>query len=143
MIKIKPIRRARPPAPSERHLHMAVAAYLRVALAAPTYWSSVDHGAGKLSKAAAGNAKGRGCKAGLPDVFIFHPCTMTGASIVVGLELKSRLGRLSSEQVETHAALERAGVSCCIARSVDEVEQILASHGVPLRARSLGLGRVA
>ena len=142
MIRIKPLRRARPPAPSERVLHMAVAAYLRVALMPPVYWSAVDAGAGKLTPAAAGNAKGRGVKAGLCDIFIFVP--RDGLTLVIGIELKkSRIGRLSDVQVTTHLALQAAGVRCHVARSVDEVEQILASHGVPLRARSLPLGRVA
>lgn len=122
---------------------MAVAAYLRVAITPPVFWTSIDHGAGKLSAAAAGNARGRGCKPGIPDLMVFQPIDIgkDGPLIVgtrvIAIELKSRIGRLRDVQVTTHLALRAAGVHCHVARSVDEVEAILAHHDVPLRARSL------
>lgn len=117
---------------------MAVAAYLRVALEPEdVFWTSIDHGAGKLTAAAAGNAKGRGCKAGLPDVWVF--VRRDGLCLVIAIELKTRMGRVSPVQLDTATDLVLAGVRCHVARSVEEVEAILDGHGVPLRARSLPL----
>ena len=145
MIRIKPLtryaRRARPPAPSEHALQRSVAQYLRVALESPVWFTAIDHGAGLMSPASAGRLKARGGKQGIPDLMVFVP--RDGLTLVIAVEMKSRLGRLSEVQVTTHAALLAAGVQCHVARSLDDVEQILAGHGVPLRARSLPLGRVA
>jgi hypothetical protein len=46
-------RKRRGPGPEER-LHLDVARFLDLALPAPVFWTSIDHGAGKLS-----NARGR------------------------------------------------------------------------------------
>lgn len=118
---------------------MAVAAYLRVALRPPVFWTSVDAGSGKLTPAAAGNAKGRGVKAGFPDLLVIVPYEPAQSSVVIAIELKVGRNGLSPVQQETIAALTKAGVQCHVARSVEEVEAILAGHGIPLRARSLPL----
>jgi hypothetical protein len=95
------MRRRRTP---EHDLHRWVASYLARALQPPVFWTSIDHGAGKLTKTAAGNAKGRGCKAGIPDILVFVPIALVEATRVIGLELKAAKGQLSLPQISTQAA---------------------------------------
>jgi hypothetical protein len=71
------MRRRRTP---EHDLHRWVASYLARALVPPVFWTSIDHGAGKLTKTAAGNAQARGCKAGLPDILVFMPVALVEAT---------------------------------------------------------------
>jgi hypothetical protein len=137
-------RRRRTP---EHDLQRWVASYLARALQPPVYWTSVDAGAGKLTRTAAGNAKARGCKAGLPDILVFVPVALKHASVegpeatcVIGLELKAAKGQLSLPQLSTQAELKAAGVRCHVARSLDDVERILEAEGVPRRARIWGSG---
>lgn len=121
---------------TEHALHQAVAQYLRLALRPPVYWTSIDHGAGKMSLAAAARAKARGVKAGLPDILVFVPRDGGGASVVIGIELKTPVGRLSTAQKETHEQMTAAGARCRVARSLEHVEDILRANGVPLHARA-------
>jgi hypothetical protein len=136
-------RRRRTP---EHDLHRWVASYLARALQPPVFWTSVDHGAGKLTKTAAGNAKARGCKAGLPDILVFVPIPLVEATrasegtVVIGLELKAARGQLSLPQISTQAELTAAGVRCHVVRSLDDVERILEAEGVPRRAKIWGNG---
>jgi hypothetical protein len=144
---------------AEHDLQKAVADYLRLALRPPVFWTSIDHGAAAMGRAAAGIRKARGVKAGLPDVWLFVPADMVRhlvmstkhpgypknpfewgppeprASRVIAIELKVGRGKLSDEQVGVHADLQLAGVVCRVARSVDDVQRILELEGVPLRAR--------
>ena len=119
----------------EHNLQVAVAQYLRIALSPPVWWTALDHGAGLMSPASAGRLKARGGKQGIPDLLICVP--RDGLTLVIAVELKSPIGRLGNAQVTTHLALRAAGVRCHVARSLDDVEAILAHHDVPLRARSL------
>jgi hypothetical protein len=130
-------RRRRTP---EHDLQRWVASYLARALVPPVFWTSIDHGAGKLTKTAAGNAKARGCKAGLPDILVFVPIAVVEATRVIGLELKAEKGQLSLPQISTQGEMRLAGVRCHMARSLDDVERILEAEGVPMRARIWGNG---
>ncbi len=121
---------------TEHDLHKAVAAYLRLALRAPVFWTSIDAGAGKLSPASAGKAKARGVKAGLPDILVFVP--RIGSSIVIGIELKSPIGRLSTVQKDTQGEMMLASVRCRVARSIEDVQEILLANDVTLHAMAGG-----
>ena len=44
----------------EHDLQVTVAQYLAIALRPPTFWSSIDHGAGRMTRASAGLRKARG-----------------------------------------------------------------------------------
>jgi hypothetical protein len=132
----RPKRRRTP----EHDLHRWVASYLARALTPPVFWTSIDHGAGKLTRTAAGNAQARGCKAGLPDILVFVPIALVEASRVIGIELKAAKGQLSLPQISTQAELAAAGVRCHLARSLDDVERILEDEGVPMRAKIWGSG---
>lgn len=132
---------------TEHQLQVAVARYLDVALRAPTWWTSIDHGAGKMARASAGLRKARGVKAGVPDILVFHPTGHHASGVmritrVIGIELKAERGELSKAQWGVRDALEETGVSYYIARSVDDVEAILRPLGIPLHA-SLGVRTAA
>ena len=119
----------------EERLHIAVRQFLDLALMWPTFWTSIDAGAGKLSKRAAGMAKARGVKAGLPDVWVFHP--ERALVRAVAIELKAGKGRLSPAQIEVIGLLKTAGIRCGVARSIEDVESILRANSVPIRATAV------
>ena len=117
----------------EQALQIAVAGYLALALKPPSFWSSIDHGAGKMTPASAGLRKARGVKPGLPDVLVMHP--IFGHTLVIGVELKATVGRLSPSQHAVGAAFLGCNSHYFVARSVDEVEGFLRGVGIPLSAR--------
>lgn len=118
----------------EHGLQEVVAQFLEVALAGVAWWSSVDHGAGAMSKAAAGRRKARGVKPGLPDIIVLY------RGRLIGIELKAGRGRASDAQDDLHAAWAAQGASVRMCRSLAEVDGALAGLGVPLRFRVLACG---
>jgi hypothetical protein len=120
----------------EQALQIALAKYLKHALRAPTYWTSVDAGAGKMTAASAGLRKARGVKAGFPDVLVMHPLGLN--TLVVGIELKAKKGRLSDAQAATCEALWAANARYVECRSLEEVQRCLERAGVPMHALVVG-----
>lgn len=110
-------RRNRP----EDALHIAVAQFLNLALPRDACWTTVEHGS-KRTKAEAGKLKAKGVKPGVPDIIIFHKRR------TYAIELKTEKGRLSAVQKDMHKHLKDAGVYVYTARSVEEIELILAPH---------------
>ena len=105
---------------SEHGLQVACAHMLAVVLdPAQTYWSALDHGAGWMTPASAGLRKARGVKRGLPDFIILFK------SGLLGIELKADKGRLSPEQIETAEAWMALGHDIAVARSLEDVQEIL------------------
>jgi hypothetical protein len=122
---------------SEHALQVAVAHMLQVVLDPERTWfSAIDHGAGKLSKRSAGMMKARGVKRGLPDIII-----LTDNIVPLGIELKTDKGKLTPEQREVGNAWIKlhAGV-VHVARSLEEVQEILEFCGVPMLRRMNFLG---
>lgn len=117
----------------EQALQIAVAGFLRHALRPPTFWSSIDHGAGKMTPASAGLRKARGVKPGLPDILIMHP--FFDGTLVVGVELKAGRGTPSVHQGAVWAAFNECRALYYIARSIEEVEAKLRECGIPLNAK--------
>lgn len=120
----------------EQELHLDVAKFLRVALRRPVFWTTFPAGGGGKLRGAVLN--GMGLVRGVPDILIFAPLTAVisaGHSLVLGIELKADAGRLSPEQIGTHADMMEAGVRCRVARSVDHVQDILLANGIPIHAR--------
>ncbi len=71
-----------------------------------------------------------GLRAGTPDI------VLCWKGRLVGIELKAGRGRVSPAQVETHDAITLAGGVVTTCRTLDEVMDLLATLGVPSRARS-------
>jgi hypothetical protein len=115
-------------------LAIACAQYLRLALRPPTVWFAVDHGAGKMSPAAAGLLKARGGVAGLPDLIVMHPNAGSLGAIVLGIELKATKGVRSSAQVAMAAAFGRVNADYRFCYRLEDVEHALRTNDIPVHA---------
>lgn len=135
----------------EHALQVAVAHMLQVVLDPDkTWWTSIDHGVGRLGPAEAGIRKARGVKAGLPDILILYkppPRRVSPGRVamndirVLGIELKAGKGELSDAQWDVATAwTDLGGALIHVARSLEEVQSILLVRGVPIRTRMNFLG---
>jgi hypothetical protein len=116
----------------ERELHAAVARYLGVAVRPPTTWTTFPAGGGGLER---GRMLARlGLRPGWPDILVLHPAEERRV-IVVGLELKTEIGRQSMAQRAVQEEFAAAGASYALCRSIIDVEQVLEAAGVPIFAR--------
>ena len=131
-------------AASEHALQVAVAHMLAIVLDPHlTWWSAIDHGAGKLSKRAAGMMKARGVKRGLPDfMLLWIGLSPIGARIgnLVGIELKTESGTLSEAQAKTRLDWLSMGFTIYVARSLEQVQDILINCHVPMLRKMTFLG---
>jgi hypothetical protein len=89
-----------------------------------------------MTAASAGLRKARGVKAGFPDVLVMHPLGLN--TLVVGIELKAKKGRLSDAQAATCEALWAANARYVECRSLEEVQRCLERAGVPLHGYVAG-----
>jgi len=123
----------------EQALQIQVANYLRVALRPPTLWTAIGHGGG--GKARGAILKAMGVQPGWPDFLVMHvevnetSGITRGLPIVVGLELKSKIGSLSAAQKAMRDKFEEIGAYYDTARSLGEVVDILQLRWIPLHAR--------
>ena len=116
---------------NEHGLQLAVTAFLKAALPPEVVWTAVDHGAGRMSKAAAGQRKARGVKRGQADYrFILPP---HGLSCEIELKVEGTYQR--PEQKDWARAVNAAGGRYAVCRSVQQVADILTDWGFPLRGR--------
>jgi hypothetical protein len=121
---------------NEHALQVAVAHMLQIVLDPErTWWTSIDHGVGKLGRAEAGIRKARGVKAGLPDIIVMAP-----DQFLIGIELKIDKGKLSPAQIEVGDSWQLMGHSIYVARSLEEVQEILEHCCIPMRHRMNFLG---
>jgi hypothetical protein len=116
----------------EQALAIAAAQYLRLALRPPTVWFAIDHGAGRMTPAAAGLLKARGGRQGVPDLLVLHP--FQADTNVVGLELKAPKGRVSDAQRIMAREFRAAGAAYEFCRSLEDVEAVLRGVGIPVFA---------
>lgn len=120
---------------SEHRLQIACHHMLAVVLDPKrTYYSALDHGAGKMTAASAGLRKARGVKSGLPDFIIL------AEHMLLGIELKSDKGRLSPAQVEIGNHWQSLGHVIAVARSLEDVQEILELWKIPMRTRMTFMG---
>jgi hypothetical protein len=113
-------RRAQP----ERTLQVALVEHLTWR-ASPDVWFSHFPGGGRRNVIDGANLKRMGVRPGTPDLLF-----VVGGRLY-GLELKNgSKGRLSDTQVETHAAMRRAGAVIGTAGTVDEALDLLAEWGL-------------
>ena len=126
---------------SEHALQVAVAHMLQVVLDPDrTWWTAIDHAAklgvkvnrktGARYSPQGQSRQQRGVKKGLPDVMI-----MPMNEPVLGIELKTDKGGLSPAQVETMTAWTAMGHGIHVARSLEEVQEILEANNVPMIRR--------
>ena len=115
----------------EQRLQIQVANFLRLALRPPTVWTAFPAGGGGKIRGA--KLKRMGLKPGWPDLIVLHPYELT--TLVVGIELKAKKGRLSEAQAATCEALWAANARYVECRSLEEVDRCLRRAGVPMHAR--------
>jgi len=117
----KPRRRS-----AEEDLQKRVSAYLHATLAPTATFFAVPNG-GYRNMTEAARMKATGTRPGVPDLIVFH------AGRAIGIELKTKTGRLSAAQVSCHASFQRCGVRVVVCRSLDDVIAALWEAGVPMR----------
>jgi hypothetical protein len=118
----------------EHSLQIAVAHMLALVLdPAKTWWSALDHAA-QLSPRYGAERKRRGVKRGLPDVMVLAQGKQQVA-LLIGIELKAPKGSLSPDQKEVRDAWIAMGHQYHVARSLEEVQDILDHCHVPMRRR--------
>ncbi|MFY8105636.1 MAG: VRR-NUC domain-containing protein [Elstera sp.] len=114
----------------EQRLQIQVANFLRLALRPPTVWTAFPAGGGGKVRGAL--LKAMGLKPGWPDVIVLHPLGLN--TLVVGIELKAKKGRLSDAQKDACEALWAANARYVECRSLEEVDRCLRRAGVPMHA---------
>ena len=118
----------------ERELHAAVAGFLRLAVRPPTLWTTIGHGGGGLER---GRMLARlGLRPGFPDILVMHPGEdYSNRSIVLGMELKTSVGRQSSAQLEVERDFAACEAFYFVCRSIDDVALALRDAGIPMHAK--------
>lgn len=85
-----------------------------------------------------------GLRPGWPDILVLHPAPTAiegrRQAILVGLELKTEVGRQSAVQTGVEADFSAAGATYALCRSIDDAAEALAGAGVPLHATTGGQG---
>lgn len=112
---------------SEAALHRSVSEFLTLSLQPEVFWTTFPSGGGGKIRGA--QLKGHGLKAGVPDI----PLVYFGRAF--WLELKTSNGRVSQDQIFTHASLIAAHSPVAVCRSIDGVAEALRRWDIPLRAR--------
>jgi hypothetical protein len=120
----------------ESDLHGAVAQFLRLALRRPTAWTTFPAGGGGLKR---GRMLARlGLRPGWPDLLVMHPTPLTNQgnrhAIVLGIELKTEVGRQSLVQRAIEAEFAAAGAGYAVCRTIDGVYAALIGAGIPVFA---------
>jgi hypothetical protein len=111
----------------EGELHQSVAELLDWILLPPAIFTTFPAGWGRLSTGTAGRLKASGLKTGMPDILVFAP------KKVIGIELKTGRGTLTSAQRSMHAKLYAIGVRVYVCHSVSEVILALRDADIPAR----------
>lgn len=114
----------------EAAIQRGIAAYLAASLRPPTAWTAIGHGGG--GKVRGAQLKAMGLKAGWPDLIVMHPNRG-----LIGLEIKTDIGRQSPEQKSVMREFTDAGGYYFICRSIDQVEAALLLCDIPVHAAKL------
>jgi hypothetical protein len=122
-----PAQRRRQARQWERAVQIDLAAQLAELNPASVFWTAVDNQ--PWSKVAGILRKRRGCRCGVPDLLILHKGTL------IGLELKSRSGRVSRAQKEVRLEMLRAGGLWFLVRNTRGALVALNRCGIRFRRR--------
>ena len=107
----------------ERLIQTAVVEHLAWRAIPGLWWTHFPAG-GLRNRTVAAQLKAAGSKPGVPDILLL------AQGRLFGLELKSERGRLSTDQISTHAAMRDAGAVIGVAGGVDEALDLLAEWGL-------------
>lgn len=130
----KPFRLTAPRSSDEDDIQCAIVKYLRHVLPAGFIVQST---ANKPRSAAAGaREKSMGAVAGWPDLAVYGQAEDENPTAWF-IEVKAPAGRLSDVQHEVHDRLKLAGFRVAVARSVDDVRDLVQAWGLPSRDAAL------
>jgi hypothetical protein len=118
----------------EWQMQVEVARLFSIWLPSDAFWSAID--ATTTSPTTGLMRRLRGCKAGLPDIWILY----RGGLITI--ELKSKGGRCTPSQRAAREALLQAGADWFECRSANAVMQAVREAGVPLNMIAHGDGTI-
>ena len=124
---------------TEAQLHRAVAAYLRLAIKPPAFFTTFPAGGG--GKVRGGQLKAMGLLPGMPDLLVFWPIEDDMGNpepAVLGIELKTTKGSISPQQKIVAKLFDGIGGDVAVCRSIDDVAKALALWAVPLHASVMG-----
>ena len=107
---------------------MAAASLLDAVLPADAAWWHVANEGRRDAKTGA-KLKALGMRSGFPDLCI------AWRGRLLTIELKAPGKTMPKTQREYRRVLERAGVICSVAHSLDAVERCVRDFGIPLRGR--------
>lgn len=91
---------------------------------------------GGMLKGEVGRSRGLGTKPGWPDLQVVGR-TEAGEPFTAYIEVKAPRGSLSDEQIAIHDRLKDCGYAVGVARSVDDVRELVRSWGLPSRDLAL------
>ena len=114
---------------SEHQFQIALAGYLHHALPLDALHTAIDHATKSASEGQ--QKKRRGVKRGVPDYMIVY------GGRTFWLELKAVKGVLSEDQKLFGMTLMQNGHHWNVVRSVEEVEVLLRTYDIPLRATAM------
>ena len=114
---------------TEFQLQVAAADFLVWALPDDIIFTHIPMGE-KRNKGTAGKLKAMGVRPGWPDFEILIPNGVT-----LRIEMKTDKGVLSKAQEAFRERAQALGHLCYIARSVNQLQEILEYNGIALRAR--------
>jgi hypothetical protein len=119
---------------AEWAMQAEVANLLRTWLRADCYWTATD--AASASSTAGKMRRLRGVRPGAPDLWVL--C----CGLLIGIELKSKCGRLSPAQLATRQQMLLAGAVWWECRSANAVMWVLHEEGVPFNMIAASDGTV-
>jgi len=114
----------------EERMQIALRTEIDRVLRPGVFWTALR---GNPRNAARGAAeKAMGCKAGLPDLMFIERRGNKHHSyaVVRFIELKTRTGKVSKDQVAAHEELRNLGAMVAVCRSRDEVLEVLSLWGL-------------
>jgi hypothetical protein len=125
------------PEPLEAQVQKAVVAHLQLRCRPDVVWWHTPNG-GYRFKITAALLKALGVIPGVPDLIFICPQLVSVVSIaevqtmsrVLGLELKTRKGKLTSHQNAFAARMRRAGAAYETANNIDDAIAILEQYGI-------------
>lgn len=91
---------------------------------------------GGMLKGEVGRSRGLGTKAGWPDLQIVGR-NEAGEPFTGYIEVKAPKGRLEAEQIAIHDRLKDCGFPVGVARSIDDVRDLVRAWGLPSRDAAL------
>lgn len=115
----------------EDALHRSVAQLLARVLRKPTIWTTIGHGGG--GKVRGAQLKAKGVQSGWSDIIVLHPAKYW--TIALGLELKSKDGRASADQLQHRNGMVAVNGHWHLCRSLDDVFAALNLAGIPCFGR--------